>query len=46
MRLFRLAVRVEPARAGWWNNLGVALVQAGQPKQAEEAFARATTLDP
>jgi tetratricopeptide (TPR) repeat protein len=42
----RSAVRLDPARAAGWNDLGVLLVRSGGTTEATEAFRRSIELDP
>ena len=41
---YRKAVQLQPDRGLWWTGLAIALEQDGQPKQALEAFRRASVL--
>ncbi|GFE51505.1 hypothetical protein So717_32580 [Roseobacter cerasinus] len=44
-RLLRRAIAREDARPEDWNNLGVVLMEAGKPVEAEQIFKRAFALD-
>lgn len=44
--MLRRALSEEPGNAALWNNLGVVFAQAGRPRAAENAFARALHLNP
>ena len=44
-RLLRDAVEAEPDAAEAWNNLGVVLMEKGDPGEASEVFRRAFALD-